>query len=195
MRNLDIGDYMLSPRVIVERKHIDDFIGSIKDGRIFRQVEALRDNAEIPLVIIESQTNINGTKDGIFDNIDTKMHINSIYGTIAHILIHTNIPVVFTPTPKDTAMLLASIARFEAKSHSEIPMRPQKKIRSLAERQVYLLEGLPNVSTILAKRMLEHFGTIKRIANADVKELMAVDGIGKKKAQEIRRVFEAEYME
>jgi len=50
---------------------------------------------------------------------------------------------------------------------------------SLNERQQFLVEGLPNVSAVLAKRLLMHFGSIKDIANASEEELQEVEGIGK----------------
>ena len=39
--NLEIGDYLLSDRVIIERKSFSDFAASIKDLRLFKQVQEL----------------------------------------------------------------------------------------------------------------------------------------------------------
>jgi Fanconi anemia group M protein len=66
---------------------------------------------------------------------------------------------------------------------------------SLKERQQFLLEGLPNVSAVIAKRLLNHFGSIKDIANASEDELMEVSGIGKGIATEIIQVINSNYLE
>ena len=47
----------------------------------------------------------------------------------------------------------------------------------------------------MARSLLKHFKSVKRIANADVKELMEVEKIGKKKATQIHGVINSEYEE
>jgi len=56
---------------------------------------------------------------------------------------------------------------------------------SRAERQIYIIESLPNVSAVLARRLLERFGTVQNVMNTSRKELMEVSGIGENKADEI----------
>jgi Fanconi anemia group M protein len=45
-----------------------------------------------------------------------------------------------------------------------------------------LLSMLPGIGPMLAKRLLEHFGSIKSVMNASEEELCEVEKIGKKKA-------------
>ena len=66
---------------------------------------------------------------------------------------------------------------------------------SMKERQQFLIEGLPNISAVLAKRLLNHFRNIKDIANASEKDLMEVEGIGKNIASEIIRILNSDYLE
>ena len=66
---------------------------------------------------------------------------------------------------------------------------------SLIEKQQFLVEGLPNVSAVLAKRLLTHFGSVKDIVDASEKELQEVDGIGKNIASDIIKLLHAEYLE
>lgn len=39
---LEIGDYILSPEICVERKSISDLFGSLNSGRLFNQAESMR---------------------------------------------------------------------------------------------------------------------------------------------------------
>ena len=58
------------------------------------------------------------------------------------------------------------------------------------ERQVFILGGLPGVSDVLARRLLERFGSVSNVLVAPVTELAEVDGIGPGKASEIRRILD-----
>jgi len=55
------------------------------------------------------------------------------------------------------------------------------------------VEPLPNVSGILAKRLLEHFGSVQNVVNAGGFELKQVEGIGEVKAREIGQVVKGGY--
>ena len=65
----------------------------------------------------------------------------------------------------------------------------------VASRQIFLVQGLPNVSATLAQRLLEKFGSVKGIADANVEELMKVDGIGRVIADGIHTVLRKKFGE
>jgi Fanconi anemia group M protein len=66
---------------------------------------------------------------------------------------------------------------------------------SAPEQQQFIVEGLPNISAVLAQRLLQHFGSIRGIANASKEELCEVHGIGKNIASEIVRVLNSDYFQ
>jgi Fanconi anemia group M protein len=66
---------------------------------------------------------------------------------------------------------------------------------SAHEQQQFIMEGLPNVSAVLAKRLLQSFGSVKAVVNASEEELCTVQGIGKNIAAEIVKVLSSEYMQ
>jgi len=74
-----------------------------------------------------------------------------------------------------------------------VELRGEKPTRSLREMQEFVVAGLPGVNTVLARRLLEHFGSVAGVFAASAEELMQVQGIGEKTAREIRRVVEALY--
>ena len=39
---LEVGDYVLAGDVCVERKALDDLVGSLQNGRVFKQAEQVR---------------------------------------------------------------------------------------------------------------------------------------------------------
>ncbi|OBA23690.1 hypothetical protein METBIDRAFT_38064 [Metschnikowia bicuspidata var. bicuspidata NRRL YB-4993] len=50
---LTVGDYIISPKICVERKSIPDLIGSFKSGRLFLQCEQMFRHYELPCLLIE----------------------------------------------------------------------------------------------------------------------------------------------
>ncbi|EPS61217.1 hypothetical protein M569_13581, partial [Genlisea aurea] len=50
---LEVGDYILSPCICVERKSIQDLFGSFSSGRLYHQVEMMTRHYKIPVLLIE----------------------------------------------------------------------------------------------------------------------------------------------
>eukprot|EP01132_Coremiostelium_polycephalum_P004610 gene4610-5759_t len=50
---LAIGDYVLSPKICIERKSISDLIGSFASGRLYAQIEAMNRAYHNPILLIE----------------------------------------------------------------------------------------------------------------------------------------------
>ena len=65
----------------------------------------------------------------------------------------------------------------------------------IKEKQQFIVEGFPNVSSVIAKRLLDHFGSIRAIINASEKELCEVNGVGKNIASKIIDILNEEYRE
>ena len=54
---LEVGDYILSPDICVERKSISDLIGSFKSGRLYTQAENMCLHYKTPILLIEFDQN------------------------------------------------------------------------------------------------------------------------------------------
>ena len=132
------------------------------------------------------------------ENLLTKRNINhnAIFGSLASITVDYGIPVLNTKDSQETADLLNIIAKREQREEKkEIAVRGEKTLMSIKERQQFIIEGLPNVSAVIAKRLLTHFGSIKDIANATEEELMKIRGIGKNIASDIIKLLNTNYLE
>jgi len=185
-QQLDIGDYVLSTRIGVERKNVDDYLESLIDGKLFKQIAQLREAYSRPVLILEGE------------NLLTKRNINhnAIFGSLASISVDFGIPVLTTKNALETADLLHVIAKREQREDKKsVAVRGEKTAMSMPERQQFLIEGLPNVSAVIARRLLAHFGSVRDIANASEEELTAVKGVGKNIAREILEILNARYPE
>ena len=181
MINLPVGDYIVAPETVVERKSISDFISSVFDGRLFDQCNRLKEHFEHPTIILE----------GNVDEID-KITENPLvfYGAMSSVVLDFKIPVIPTPNASHTAKLLISMC-----ARQETVKGPfLKKIRksgNLQQQQLSILTSLPGVGEKLASRMLEKFGSPSSSLNASSVELSKINGMGEVRAQKIRKILDA----
>lgn len=184
-KQLPVGDYIISERIGVERKRCNDFLDSLIRKRLFDQVKRLSDAYEKPLIIIEGE--------GLFSrNIDKK----AIYGALASIVSDYGFSIIQTKDSDETAdFLFALVRREQLKQKREISLRGKKPSLSQRQQQQFIIEGLPLVSAVTAKKLLEYFGSVRRVINATVDELIEVEGIGKKKAKIIKEIIERKWDE
>ncbi len=183
---LDVGDYVLSSRIGVERKEVDDFLQSLIDGKLFKQVSRLRESYSRPVLIIEGE------------GLLTKRNIshNAIFGSIVSIIVDFGIPILTTKNALETADLLYVMAGREQRDEKkDVAIRGGKTPMSIKEKQQFLIEGLPNVSAVLAKRLLDHFGNVRDIVNASEEELKEINGIGSNIASDINRLLTTQYLD
>jgi len=185
-QQLDIGDYILSSRIGVERKKVDDFLESLIDGKLFKQIAQLKGAYSRPIMILEG------------DNLFSQRNINhnAIFGSLASISVDYGVSILTTKNALETADLLHVIAKREQREDKKsVAVRGEKPQMSLRERQQFIIEGLPNVSAVIAKRLLTHFGSIKDISNATKEELQQVKGVGEGIASDIIKLLNANYLE
>jgi DNA excision repair protein ERCC-4 len=50
---LEVGDYLLSPDTVVERKAVPDLIQSLASGRLYSQAEAMTKAYKTPVLLVE----------------------------------------------------------------------------------------------------------------------------------------------
>ena len=53
---LQVGDYILSPDICVERKSVSDLIGSLNNGRLYNQATSMCRYYKRPVLLIEFDT-------------------------------------------------------------------------------------------------------------------------------------------
>lgn len=181
VRTLHVGDYAISERVCIERKTARDFESSIISGRLFEQAERLREHYPSAIVIIEGN--------------DFTLKENTIIGTIAHLYIEFGVQVLESKDAKDTARLIAFLAKHEQEEEKREPsMKGGARSYTDAQYQERVVANLPGVGPKTARALLHHFGSVKRIAEADAKELREVENIGKVKSERLFGIINERYI-
>ncbi len=180
---LTSADYLVSGKVGVELKKVPDFVASIIDGRLLSQARELKQNFEKAVLIIEGEEDIYSIR---------KVHANAIRGMLATLVLDFGIPVLYTKYPKDTAALLAVMAKREQDKNREFSYHAAKP-RSIKEQQEFIVSSLPGMGVQTARLLLENFKSIKSLVNSSEKDLISIKGIGEKTAKSLLEIFELEY--
>lgn len=177
---------MVSDRVVVERKSVRDFCRSIVDGRLMDQARRMKEKFERPVLVVEGREDpeeLGG------------LHPHAVQGALLHLSVTLGIPVLRTRDRSQTASLLWLLARREREEGRRLPpLRRKREGPPLSLQQRFVVEGLPGVSSVLAERLLRHFGTVEGVMRASERELREVRGIGRVKAKRIRELLTARYL-
>ncbi|MDH3360812.1 MAG: helix-hairpin-helix domain-containing protein [Nitrosopumilus sp.] len=181
MKTLLIGDYIVAPETIVERKSIRDLMASVFDGRLFDQCSRLKEHFEHPIILME------GNVDEIEEITENPL---IFYGALSRIALDFKIPVIPTPSADHTAKLLVSLCS-RLDSHKGPYLKKIKKSSDLEKQQLSVLCSLPGVGERFAVRMLERFGTPLKVFSATAAELAKVEGLGDARAKKIKKTLDS----
>lgn len=183
---LEIGDYVVSDRLAVERKRTDDFASSLIDGKrnLFAQLSDLARVYKKPVLIIEGEE--------LFSS--RQLNPNSIYGSLISIAVDFGISILYSRDEEETAAILKLLAKREqTENRREINPHGKKATSTLAQQQEYLVSSISNIGPKAARNLLLHFGSVEAIMKADTEELRKVKSIGPKTAARIREVIGSPY--
>ncbi|MCD6402900.1 MAG: hypothetical protein J7K98_01065 [Candidatus Aenigmarchaeota archaeon] len=182
--DLEVGDYVVSEEVCVERKTANDFINSIIDGRLFEQAEALKRSYAKPVILIEGDISLVGRK----------IHPNAVKSAFVSLITDFDVHVIRTENARETSDILYWMAKREQTKKKSILFKKRNK-KLLDEKGIkeMIVSSLPGVSSVIGRRLLEHFGNLEAIFSAKEEELMKVKGIGKNLAKKIRKILTEPY--
>ena len=179
-KQLPIGDYVVK-NAIIERKTISDFLSSMINKRLIRQLQNMQPLNK-KLLIIE------GINEHELYHEESPINENAVRGLLLSIVLNYQIPIIFTKDYEDTAKFLLVLAK-KPEKENEIGLNDKPKPRNVKEQLQYIIEGFPGIGPKTARKLLKEFKTIKNIINTDIKELQKL--IGKK--SESFKLLDKEY--
>lgn len=177
VERLGLGDYLVDQRLLFERKSQADLPASIVDGRLLSQSIRLAASHYRAVLVLEGST---------AEQAGTGVSREAIQGALIAVSVMMGIPVLRSDGPDETARLMLFAARqVRSAAPGGVPRhgwRPKGK-RAV---QLSILQGLPHIGPARAERLLDTFGSVQSVLNADVHRLSAVHGIGAVTARKIR---------
>jgi len=189
----DVSDAHTEDMLVGIERKAKDFVTSIFDERLDKQLKELCENFTYPFLFIE----YDGIKDMILDNPNVNPRI--ILGKLASIMARHRVTVLFTGNynnvPFYVPMVIRTIEKFydgktEIKHYTPIRGKPSKRKPSVQEVKLDLISRIPGIGLQRAVKLLEKFNwSITDISTASTESIMEVPGIGKKLASHIKEVL------
>lgn len=180
VHRLELGDYLLNNRVLIERKTIPDLAVSIADGRLFSQACRMTEGRLIPALVVEGST-----REGDISGMTRE----AIQGAIISLTLFLGIPCLRSGDPRETANLLRFTADQMRRRSARAVYRHGYRPKGVRKRRLFILQGLPGIGPARADRLLDTFGTVETVFTARAEELAEVSGIGEKTAERIRNLI------
>ena len=160
------GDYGIPNGILVERKTVADLHGSIEQGRFFRQIGRIRDEAAFPYLLVEGANVLAGP-----------CHPNGIRGALLAVA-DQGVALIRSLDVTDTSLWLHRLALREQRRRRAVDDTADR----LPDPGVVALAGVAGVSRAMAKALIARFGSVEGVVAAGPKRWLEVDGIGEVRA-------------
>lgn len=186
--NMEVGDYVVGNDCVVERKDVEDFHDTITGDRsLFEQIKNMADAYRNPVLLIE----------GDHAELYTQnIHPNAVRGVLATVVSDFNTTIIESMDEDDTASILKHLAKREQdESQSTVNPHGNKETGSVKSQQEYVVSSIEGIGPKTAESLLEEFGDVISVFEADQDSLKKVEGIGDEVADKIYSILRTEYQD
>ncbi|ESQ46841.1 hypothetical protein EUTSA_v10027633mg [Eutrema salsugineum] len=200
---LEVGDYILSPSICVERKSIQDLFQSFTSGRLFHQVEMMARYYRIPVLLIEFSQDKSFSFQSASDISDDVTPYNIISKLSLLVLHFPRLRILWSRSLHATAEIFATL-----KSNQDDPDETRAirvgvpseegiiendiRAENYNTSAVEFLRRLPGVSDANYRSIMEKCKSLSELASLPVEKLAELMG-GHKAAKSLREFLDAKY--
>lgn len=200
---LEVGDYVLSPLICVERKSIQDLFTSFASGRLYHQVETMVRYYRIPVLLIEFSQDKSFSFQSASD-ISDDVTPNNIMSKLSLLVLHfPRLRIIWSRSLHATAEIFASLKANQDEPDEAKAMRvgvPSEdgiiendvRAENYNTSAVEFLRRLPGVTDSNYRAIMDGCKSLADLAILPVDELAGLMG-GRKTAQTLRDFLDAKY--
>ena len=175
----------------IEAKTIHDYFQSLQSGHLKQQLDNMDDNYNSMILVIHGNVDSYVSKMRKRGNRTPYARMEAMFiGSLARFDVDFDMTIMHFPTPSAAARWIVKRCEKDGTLGSINTYRTLRRTAS-EDMRIDALRGL-GCSETIAKRLLEHYGSVIEIAGATAKELMLLEGIGKVRAQGIVNGFNSE---
>ncbi|MCL7022586.1 hypothetical protein MKW94_013024 [Papaver nudicaule] len=200
---LDVGDYVLSPLICVERKSISDLYQSFASGRLYTQVETMVRYYRIPVLLIEFSQDKSFSFQSASD-IGDDVTLSSIISKLTLLVMHfPRLRLVWSRNLYATAEIFASLKANQDEPDVEKAMRvgvPSEegivaddvRAETYNTSAVEFLRRLPGVTDSNYRALIDGCKSLAELALLPIDKLAELMG-GQKAARTLRDFLDAKF--
>lgn len=168
IEDLPVGDYVVDG-VVIEFKEIQDFFNSLKSGRLWYQMKAMKEQSLKPLLVICGR---------IPYNYATREQWARLSGArIGYLLF--GIPSWTVDSREEFVALLKLMAErspSKAERPRGVPLLKAKSKLSIEEIRVDMLRAVPGLGLKKAQRLVSAYGNIQKLVEAPWEDIVRLIG-------------------
>jgi len=171
----------------------EDFIASIEDGRLQKELSLMK-QISYPLLILEGQFKFVGDELVVNRRV-TRFTKEGIRNLLRSCLLQFGVPYEYSENAHETVQIWESFLDYIGKPHhNSLKTRPKAmQWGGIDEQLLFFIQGLPRIGYSRALALINNFGSIHAICNANVDDLAQVEGIGEKTARTIYEFIRRRY--
>ncbi|KAI3964736.1 hypothetical protein MKW92_047926 [Papaver armeniacum] len=200
---LDVGDYVLSPLICVERKSISDLFQSFASGRLYTQVETMVRYYRMPVLLIEFSQDKSFSFQSASD-IGDDVTLRSIISKLSLLVMHfPRLRLVWSRNLYATAEIFASLKSNQDEPDLEKAMRvgvPSEegiiaddvRAETYNTSAVEFLRRLPGVTDSNYRALIDGCKSLAELALLPIDKLAELMG-GQKAARTLRDFLDAKF--
>ena len=189
---LEIGDYVIND-ICVEAKSAADFLASVRNKRIFNQIDNMDREYNRNFLIIYGtlQDAIEYLNYTNYNNRQWREKLKKMFiGAISSIALNTDIKPIWVTNVNTAAHFVVSCYHHADKELILHKMLP-KKIRT-DDVRIDILCSIKGITLEKAQQLLDEFGSVAEISLQNPSDIMKLKGIGKVTANNISKALNAE---
>lgn len=200
---LEVGDYILSPLICVERKSIQDLFMSFTSGRLYHQVETMVRYYRIPVLLIEFSQDKSFSFQSASD-IGDDVTPNNIISKLSLLALHfPRLRIIWSRSLHATAEIFASLKANQDEPDEDKAMRvgvPSEegvidndvRAENYNTSAVEFLRRLPGVTDSNYRTIMDGCKSLAELALLPMERLAELMG-GQKAARTLREFLDAKY--
>uniref|UniRef100_A0A8C3L8I5 DNA repair endonuclease XPF n=1 Tax=Chrysolophus pictus TaxID=9089 RepID=A0A8C3L8I5_CHRPC len=179
---LEVGDYILTPDICVERKSISDLIGSLNNGRLYTQCISMSRYYKRPILLIEFDPN---KPFSLIPQGSLRQEISSSDVTSKLTLLTLHFPklrILWCPSPHATAELFEELKQNRPQPDAEAAMAVTADSETLPESDKYnpgpqdFLLKMPGVNAKNCHALMNHVKSIAELVTLSKDKLCEILG-------------------
>ena len=178
--NMKVGDFVISETICIERKEINDLVGSL-DNRVWEQVVNMEENYDINILVVHGKVSDLSTR-----NMEPRK-ISAVYGSLARLSITYDVNVYWF---RDYSQFVKMVKKLHSKGgDKDRREKPHIEKRNFRDDRVNVVCGIYGVGYETAKNLLEELDSVAGVAQASEQELRGAKGVGEKTAKKIHDIM------
>lgn len=173
---IEIGDYILSPDICVERKSIQDLISSFSDGRLYYQAEAMCANFKSPILLIEFDPGKAFSMQSYTD-FRAELSVNDLTSKLVLLYLHfPKLKVIWSCSPNATAEIFLDLKKDnEDPNVSSLHILGQgDEFADSSARDILL--RLPGITNENYRKVMKRFTCLRDLFNCNFSDISDLIG-------------------